>query len=146
MQLGGPYITPEFIASQEMIVDSGAETGLGSTADLAGDMILNGPNVESQSGQLLGGLNTGVGDSFYLVNWAGTRAYGYSPNATSCAPTLSTFDLTVTPSGGQYPVLGTPILLPQGCDNGQGDLLAITPDGATVFIAGSNGIIVQPLP
>lgn len=146
VQLGGPYITPEFVASQEMIANSGAETSMGSTADLAGDLILNGPNVESETGQLLGGLNTGVGNSFYLINWAGTRAYGYTPNVSSCTPTLSTFDLTATTSGGEYPVLGAPVSLPKVCDNGPGDLLAITPDGTTAFIAGSAGVFVQPLP
>jgi hypothetical protein len=146
VQLGGPYRAPEFVASQEMILDSGAATGMGSTADLAGDLILNGPHLDSETGQLLGDVNTGVGDSFYILNWAGTRAYGYTPNVSSCTPTLSTFDLTASPSGGQYPVLGTPISLPQSCDNGPGDLLAITPDGTTVFIAGSDGVIVQPVP
>lgn len=130
----------EFVASNEMIATSGAHTSGGSTADLAGDLFLNGSNVENPTGQILADVST----AFNAVNWAGTRAFGYTPNVSSCAPTLSTFDLTATPSGGQYPIIGAPISLPHSCDNGP-DLLAVTPDGSTVFIAGSTGVYVQPV-
>lgn len=134
----------DYLASQETVTEPGTT---GSSADLEGDEFISGNRVQDQSGQILGYLST----SFNVVNLAGTRAYGYNPDPISCAPTLFTFDLTATPSGSpnpQYPVLGSPITLPNSCLNGTnfGYLLSITPDGATVFIARPDGMVVQPVP
>jgi hypothetical protein len=134
-----------FIASSEMVIQPGAS---GTSGDLAGDEFVNGDVVENQTGQVLGYLST----SFTVINPAGTRAYGYTPDPVACAPTLTTYDLTATPSGSpspEFPVLGTPITLQTSClhgaDEGYGYLLAITPDGATVFIARPDGVVVQPV-
>lgn len=131
-----------FVASTEMVSQTGTA---GYSADLTGDKFIDANGVLNQTGQLLGSVST---PNFNVINWAGTRVYGYSPNSTSCASTLSAFDLTATPSGGQYPELGTPISLPvvspYTCDDG-GDLLAITPDGNTVFILSASGVFVQPI-
>ena len=148
VELGGLMNGHEFIASSEAATTSGAETSAGSTGDLAGDRFLNGPVVETQTGQILGYLTT----DFNVINSAGTRAYGYKPDAVTCAPTLSTFDLTATPTPVQYnpqspqfPLLGTPITLPADCSNPALALLAISPDSSTVFVARTDGIVVQPL-
>ena len=134
-----------FVASSETVIQPGAA---GSSGDLAGDKFVSGDVVESQTGQVLGYLGT----SFTVINPAGTRAYGYTPDPIACAPTLTTYDLTATPSGSPnpaFPVLGTPITLQtsclQGADEGYGYLLAITPDGTTVFVARPDGVVVQPV-
>ena len=133
-----------YAASKETVTQPGTT---GTSADLAGDEFVNGDAIESQTGQVLGYLST----PFDVVNWAGTRAYGYTADPISCAPTLITFDLTTPPSGNpnpQFPVLGSPIALPSSCLNGTnfGYRLAISPDGATVFIARPDGLVVQPVP
>lgn len=140
-----------YVSSTETVTQQqGPQTDSGATADFAGDKFVGEAGVEDQTGQFLGYLNGTLGQ---IVNSAGTRAYGVSPDPTTFAPTLVTFDLTATPIANPQPVfpqLGAPIPLsitcpPIGC--GQGDYaLATTPDGSTIFIAGPNGLIVQPLP
>jgi IPT/TIG domain len=148
LQLGGLLTGHEFIASSEMATTSGVPMNLGDSGDLAGDTFLNQPVVATQTGQILGYLTT----DFNVINSTGTRAYGYKPDPVGCAPTLSTFDLTATPTviqynpqSPQFPVLGTPLTLPTDCSNPAWDLLAITPDDATVFVARTDGVVVQPL-
>lgn len=133
-----------YAASKETVTQPGTT---GTSADLAGDKFINGIAIQSQTGQVLGYLST----SFNVVNWAGTRAYGYTADPISCAPTLTTFDLTASPLGNpnpQFPVLGSPIALPSSCLNSTnfGYRLAISPDGATVFIVRPDGLLVQPVP
>ena len=132
-----------YVASSEVVVQPGP---IGGSADLAGDEFLSGDEVMNQSGQILGYLST----VFSVINPAGTRAYGYTQDPVSCAPTLTTFDLTATPSGSpkpQFPVLGTPIAVPSSCENSSsGYDLIITPDGSTVFISRPDGVVVQPVP
>ena len=147
VQLGGLLNGHEFLAATELPTNSGAATSVGATSDLTGDTFLNGPQVLNQIGQISGFLAT-VSN---VINSAGTRAYGYNPDTVSCAPTLSTFDLTATPvviqynpQSPQYPVLGSPIALPSDCLN-QTYVLTISPDDATVFIARDDGVVVQPL-
>lgn len=148
LELGGSS-NHEFLASSETVVDSGAQIGTAMfSGDFAGDKFL-GDEVETQDGQILGWVV--ANDA--IINAAGTRAYGYTANATTCTPTLSTFDLTATPTAVQYdphspqfPVLGTPITLPSGgCVNAVAYLLALTPDETTVFVARTDGVLVQPL-
>jgi hypothetical protein len=130
-----------FIASTETVSQTGT---VGYSADLVGDKFIDANGVLSQTGQLLGSVNTSF-PGVDIINWAGTRVYGYNPSTTSCLPTLSTFDVTATPIGGQYPEIGTPISLPQNCDSG-GDQIAITPGGNTVFVLSTGGVFVQPVP
>jgi hypothetical protein len=130
-----------FIASTETVSQSGT---VGYSVDLIGDKFMDATAVLSQTGQLLGSVSTPLGGAD-VINWAGTRVYGYTPSNTSCVSILSTFDLTASPTGGQYPEIGTPISLPQSCDTG-GDQIAITPDGTTVFVLSTTGVFVQPVP
>lgn len=130
-----------YISAKETITQPGTA---GTSADLIGDKFLNGDAVQDQTGQVLGYLST----PYNVLNWAGTRAYGYAVDPNSCVGSLSTFDLTSTPSGSpnpQFPVLGTPITFSNSCFSG-GYLLAITPDGATVFLGRPDGLVVQPIP
>jgi hypothetical protein len=77
----------------------------------------------------------------------GTRAYTFDQSGR-----LRTFDLTATSAGGVFPEIGAGLTL--AGDPGRdrkaiySDALvemAITPDGRTVFIAGSKAVVVQPV-
>jgi hypothetical protein len=139
-----------YISSNETVTQlQGAQTDTETTTDFLGDTFVSFGQVVNQSGQALGILPGLVGQ---VINPAGTRAYGvtFPPPG---LPSLATFDLTATPTGSPSPIfpqLGSPITLsiacpPIGCSQGF-NALAITPDGSTVFIAGPDGVIVQPLP
>ncbi len=115
----------------------------GATADFAGDKLSYSDIVESQTGQVLGYVPSFAG----VINAAGTRLYGLvATSPSTCASTLTTFDLTATPTGSpnpEYPALGTPISLSTCLSDSTGYAFVLTPDGATVFIAGPTGFIVQ---
>jgi hypothetical protein len=137
-----------FVASSETVADGGPQTGTGTTVDLAGDKFATAGVLENGSGQSLGIVGGIFGQ---LMNSAGTRLYGVTPDPVSFQPTLVTFDLTATPVGSPYPEfpeLGAPVTLP-GCALGTCPeafySLATTPDGATLFIAGPNYVVVQPV-
>lgn len=133
-----------FLASSETVVNGGPETDSGTTADFAGDRFTTSGQAYDQTGQSLGYLNGIYGQ---IINSAGTRAYGVTPDPTTYVPTLVTFDLTAA-SGNVFAQVGTPITLP-GCVEGSCPeafyTLATTPDGATLFIAAPNYVIVQPI-
>lgn len=139
----------DFVTSSETVIQPGPQTEMPAVGDFAGDTFVSGDAVQNQSGQALGYLSS----SYSVINPAGTRAYGLGADPTTCVPILSTYDLTATPSGSpqpQFPVLGTPVTLPDSpanacLSNPAGYLLTISQDGATVFIAGPGGVIVQPL-
>lgn len=82
----------------------------------------------------------------------GHKAYAYDQSGL-----LLTYDLTATPVAGVFPQTGTGITLAGspgapgvlGIDigsNAQPLYMAITPDGKTVFIAGTDALVVQPVP
>lgn len=134
-----------FDASSETVAAQAPSVDGQTTTDLAGDKFLDFGDVDSQTGQTLGYINGLYGG---VVNPAGTRVYGVDTQAL----TLTTYDLTATPTGSPdplYPALGTPISLPSTCNPGCVNAfyqMAITPDGGTVFIAGPSQIVVQPVP
>ena len=83
-----------------------------------------------------------------VINRAGTRLHMFEPAGNG---QIRTYDLTVAPSGTPltFPELpGSPITLPVGNHPGSAAeyRMTITPDGGTVFISGSAGIAVQPVP
>jgi hypothetical protein len=82
------------------------------------------------------------------MNADGTRMYTYlHPTTTDNNAYLRTFDLTQPAVGGHFQELGAPIVLP-GVPGGEvtlGPKMVVTPDGGTVFLVGSNGIVVQPV-
>jgi hypothetical protein len=116
-----------------------------ASADLTGSEFATYMQVVDQQGQLLGLVPGNPRDM--LINAAGTWLYGVQGTADLHAE-LHRYDLTATPSGGDYPELGTAITLTDDGTNllGAPVRLAITPDERTVFLAGSSGISVQPVP
>jgi hypothetical protein len=124
--------------------------------DTAGDKIVvtDGTHtMVSDSGTMLGSIpppaaGSGALVKVAIVNPAGTRLYTVTADGL-----LHSFDLTATPSGqpAVYPELGTAVavtipiitsvLLPQPTLR-----TAITPDGQTLFIAGTAGVVVVPAP
>jgi hypothetical protein len=109
--------------------------------DRAGNRIIlsntTATNVYDGSYQLLGTLP--VSTRTYVLNSVGTRAITYDGSGE-----VRVFDVSATANGGVYPQLGTGIPV---SDPGTGALsMIITPDDETVFIAGVDGIVVQPVP
>jgi hypothetical protein len=137
-----------FDASSESILHPGPQTDTGASGDFAGDKWVYSGQVQTQTGQLLGYANGLYGQ---VINSGGTRLYGVTPDPVSSQPTLVTVDLTATPIVNPDPVfpqIGTPVTLP-GCAIGSCPQffysLAITPDGATVFVAAPTYFVVQPI-
>ena len=78
----------------------------------------------------------------------GSRAYTYDRSGR-----LRTFDLTAVPAGGAFPEIGSGITLAGDPGSEVESVfssavveMAMTPDGRTVFIAGSLAVVVQPVP
>jgi hypothetical protein len=81
----------------------------------------------------------------------GSRAYAFDHSGK-----MVTYDLNGALTGGVYPTIGSPITLagdpgpssalPPALYTNAIVLMAITPDGKTVFIAGKERVIVQPTP
>jgi len=140
-----------YVSSTETVTQQqGPQTDSETTTDFLGNTFLSFAQVENQTGQVLGFIGSSSGQ---VVNAAGTRAYGIITDPNLGVPTLATFDLTATPSGSpdpKFPQLGTPMTLATACTPGScrggSYALATTPDGSTIFMAGPNGLIVQPLP
>jgi hypothetical protein len=95
-------------------------------------------NVYDASYNLLGTLpNTTLA---VVVKPDATRAYTYD----SATSQVLSFDLTATPAGGAYPQVGSGVTL--AGNPGSGVKMTISPDGGTLFLAGSSQIVVQPAP
>ena len=102
-------------------------------------IILRGVDVYSQSFTPLGNL---PGTPWAIVlKPDGTRAYTYDPGS----HLLRTFDLTQSPVGGFFPEVGVGTALPGGALTAT-VIMTISPDGGTLFLAGSNQIVVLPTP
>lgn len=70
----------------------------------------------------------------------GTRAYTYDPTAGG----IVTYDISVDRDEAAYVALGA--ATPLAGDPGSGVKMIISPDGGTLFFAGSGQIVVQPTP
>jgi hypothetical protein len=70
----------------------------------------------------------------------GTRAYAYDPTLGG----IVTYDISVDRDEAEYAALGA--VTPLAGDPGSGVRMTITPDGGTLFLAGSTQIVVQPTP
>lgn len=101
-------------------------------------IVLNGTNVYDSGYQLLGTLPATT--LAVVVKPDATRAYTFD----SAASQILSFDLTANPAGAAFPPVGS-ATAPVG-DPGSGVKMAISPDGGTLFLAGSNQIVVQPAP
>jgi hypothetical protein len=95
-------------------------------------------NVYDANYNLLGTLpNTTLA---VVVKPDATRAYTFD----STASQVLSFDLTASPAGGAFPQVGSGTTL--AGNPGTGVRMAISPDGGTLFLAGSSRIVVQPAP
>lgn len=101
-------------------------------------IVLNGTNVYDSGYRLLGTLPATT--LAVVVKPDATRAYTFD----SAAAQILSFDLTASPAGGAFPQVGS-ATAPVG-DPGSGVRMAISPDGGTLFLAGSSQIVVQPAP
>lgn len=114
----------------------------------ASRIVLQNTRVYDGSYALLGNLPATT--DAVVLSPDGTRAYAFERPAR-----LRAYDLTVQlPSASdEFPQLGSSITLPQSPGipttpplyNGFAGMMAITPDGRTVFIAGSDYVVVQPV-
>ncbi len=100
-------------------------------------IVLNGTNVYNNSFGYLGALPSS------------TLAVALSPDS-NCAYTydssgqLLAYNLNAGPTNGAYPAAGPGTAVSPG--TGGTIRMAITPDGGTLFIAGSSGIVILPAP
>jgi DNA-binding beta-propeller fold protein YncE len=110
----------------------------------ASRILLGGFSIYDAGFQLLGGIGGSSPDS-QTLSPDGTRAYAADRiSGGLLVPTrLRTFDLTATPVSGQFPEIGTGTSLPS--DTGRA-VMTVSPDGGTVFIAGSDSMVVVPAP
>lgn len=101
-------------------------------------LVLNGTLVYDSSTTLLGTLpNT---TAAVVLHPDGTRAYTYDTSVDA----LRVFDISATPSGEVFPAMGDPI--PLVAAPGSNIKMAISADANTLFIAGTDQIVVQPTP
>ncbi len=100
--------------------------------------ILNGTNVYGPTFDLLGTLPAAT--AAVAVKADGTRAYTYDPSAGG----ILVFDTSADRDGAAYSALGSAVALVG--DPGANPRMTISPDGNTLFIAGSTQLIVQPTP
>lgn len=68
----------------------------------------------------------------------------YTVDSSTSPPLLRTYDLTYNAAGGAFPQIGSGVSL--AGDPGSDIQMTISPDGGTLFIAGTNQIVVQPTP
>jgi len=133
---GTPVLLPVFSGQQP-------------SADLTGAKFQAMHAIVNSSFQLLGYTSDFGIAAAAVINRAGTRAYVFEPAGNG---QIRTYDLTVAATGTplRYSelVVGSPTALPAGNHPGTGAeyRMTITPDGGTVFISGSAGIAVQPVP
>ena len=115
------------------------------SASLIGDRIQSGTGVANAELLALGFANNASGPIAGVINRAGTRFHVFEPTVGQ----IRTYNLASAPTGNPplYPeVVGSPITLAGNPGNSTAVRMTITPDGGTVFIAGPNGIAVQPTP
>lgn len=117
-------------------------------------VVLNGTNVYSPN--FIAGTppNTKVTLDFTLLGTlpSTTEAVVLSPDAShaytldsgTSPPQILKFDLNTTPSGGEGGAYQSSSTTTLAGDPGSDAKMTISPDGSTLFIAGTNQIVVQP--
>lgn len=101
-------------------------------------IVLNGIRVYDVNFALQGTLPDTT--TAVVLNSAGTRAYTYDPTAGG----IRVFDISVDRDEAAYAQFGATV--PLVGDPGDGTQMTISPDGGTLFLAGSSRIVVQPTP
>jgi hypothetical protein len=99
----------------------------------------NRPVVYDASFAVLGRLPVGLNG--FVVKPDGSAAYGYYPGSTS----VRKFDLTQPPDGnGVFPEGGSgTVITSPGTSS---TAMTMSPDGATLFLAGDQSVIVLSVP
>jgi hypothetical protein len=100
--------------------------------------VLNGTQVRGTGFALFGTLPSSTAAVALKSN--GTRAYAYDPTAGG----IVTYNTSADNDEDPYPAVGT--TTPIAGDPGSGVKMTISPDGRTLFLAGSARIVVQPTP
>lgn len=101
-------------------------------------LVLNGQRVYDGSEAFLGTLPATT--AAVVLKPDGTRAYAYDPTAGG----IFVYDISVDRDEAAYAALGA--VVPVVGDPGSGVRMTITPDGGTLFVAGSARVVVQPTP
>jgi hypothetical protein len=136
-----PSAVLQYDASTGGLSLTGTNLNIGAAAlDRTGSrIVLNGSLVFNKSFVQIGSIPCGYMQTVLAPD--GSRAYCYGSNLGN---TLHTYDLSVPPVAGVFPEIGAGITL--ASNPGALSKMAISPDGGTLFIAGSSRIVVQPLP
>lgn len=101
-------------------------------------LVLNGVRVIDGNETFLGTLPTTT--AAVVLKPDGTRAYAYDPTAGG----IFVYNISVDRDEAAYAALGA--VVPLAGDPGSGVRMTISPDGGTLFLAGSTQIVVQPTP
>jgi hypothetical protein len=130
----------------QQIPAPGVSTGFSApgSADLTGTKFQSGVGIYDSNLHAIGLVPTSQVAA--VIDRTGKRVYTLDP-----AGTLRTFDVSTAPAGGSsatYPEVGAAIALAgdPGELSSPPPQILVTPDGTAVFIAGFQGIAVQPTP
>jgi hypothetical protein len=104
----------------------------------ANRLIVNGVRVYDGSEAFLGTLPTTI--ATVVMKADGTRAYAYDPTAGG----ILVYDISVDRDEAAYTALGAPV--PLAGNPGNNPKMILSPDGGTLFLAGSTQVVVQPTP
>jgi hypothetical protein len=104
----------------------------------ANRFVLNGTRVYDTTEAFFGTLPATT--AAVVLRPDGARAYTYDPTAGG----ILVFDTSVDRDEAEYPALGPAV--PLAGDPGSNPQMIISPDGRTLFLAGSTQVVVQPTP
>jgi hypothetical protein len=144
---GDPSVTSDpaiftYTAANNTLAATGIglkQTAIAPVLDRAASrIVLNGVKVYGANFELLGTLPSTT--LAVALSPDGKRAYTYDSNAAA----LLTFDTSKTAAGKAFTQLGSAVSLVGA--PGAGMKMAISPDGGTLFIAGSTQLVIQPTP
>ncbi len=141
------------IFSVDTTAKTTSETGVPASTSAKPELDRTGSRVVFDKTRVYDGQYTHLGDlpgttEAIVLNPEGTRAYAYDQSGK-----LIAYALDSPPVGGIFQQAGSPITLaaspgtqwaPPYIDTKV--MMAITPDGKTVFIAGNDYVVVQPVP
>jgi len=138
---GSPTVI-KYTASDNALAASGLalkQNDVAPALDPAATRIaLNGVNVYDSNFALLGTMKTTTLAVVFSPD--GKRAYTYDSGAAA----LLIYDTSKSAAGKAFNRLGAPV--PLAGDPGAGVKMAISPDGGTLFFAGSTQLVIQPTP
>jgi hypothetical protein len=128
--------------------------GFGSSGDLSGDKFVMPNPYSTLPGVYSSGVDSPMGylpaTEGAVINSAGTRVYVIEQTQLDSSPDLHIFDSSAAASVSvpNYPELtpDLPLAGDPGISSSLAPLLTISTDSGTVFVAGANGIAVQPVP